>query len=307
MDHMIKLPSANMKERPFLPLYHYAIPNPKAILYVCHGMSENFSRYEALRKYFNDLNIAVIGHDHLGHGIWAKENNRLGCYYNYETSAIAMVQDLITAINWTKINYPKIPIVLLGNSMGAYICRLYLKNHSEDIAACILSATHGHVSLLKLAPILSHILTRTHSQSPNFHLHKKIFGLENIGNPVLSQMQKAWNEREKDPNLEAPLIGFVFSNSGYAMLLTLAKAATNRNWAKGIRSDLPILFMNGEKDPLIVRGYDQWLFRNELKKANMENIIFMTFRHRGHELYFYHEPDIIFKAMNTWLKYQKIF
>ena len=39
----------------------------RAVLQICHGVAEHIARYDAFARYLNELGIAVVGHDHLGH------------------------------------------------------------------------------------------------------------------------------------------------------------------------------------------------------------------------------------------------
>ena len=41
----------------------------RAVLQICHGVAEHIARYDAFARYLNGLGIAVVGHDHLGHGL----------------------------------------------------------------------------------------------------------------------------------------------------------------------------------------------------------------------------------------------
>ena len=40
----------------------------RAVLFISHGMMEHILRYDAFAEYLNGFNIAVYGHDHMGHG-----------------------------------------------------------------------------------------------------------------------------------------------------------------------------------------------------------------------------------------------
>ena len=42
---------------------------PKAVLQISHGMMEHIGRYERFASWLTQRGVAVIGHDHLGHGI----------------------------------------------------------------------------------------------------------------------------------------------------------------------------------------------------------------------------------------------
>lgn len=306
MYQYIELPSQAHQERAVIPLHYWSVKNPQALLYIVHGMSEHTRSYERLAQYFTGKNIAVMGHDQIGHGAYAKRLKKLGRYEHYEKIPDALVWDLITGINYAHQKCPQKPVILLGNSLGAYVSRLYLKTHSDQVAACFLSATHGHVKSLHLAPILGRILARHHAQIPNYTLHQQLFSQEHLGQTKLTKVQQGWYEREKQKESDPPLAGFVFSNSGFAMMLKLAMQATEKNWAQGLRPDLPLCFMNGESDPMLFRGLDQKYLTQELQAQQQKCVTFMIFAGRGHELFFYHEPEIVFTEMLAWLKRQHI-
>lgn len=50
----------------------------RAVLQITHGMVEYIERYEPLARVLADAGIAVVGHDHLGHGRTAADEGELG-------------------------------------------------------------------------------------------------------------------------------------------------------------------------------------------------------------------------------------
>lgn len=47
-----------------------------------------------------------------------------------------------------------------------------------------------------------------------------------------------------------PLMGFIFTNNGFATLFSLVKRANQRNWYQAIPKELPILIISGAEDPV---------------------------------------------------------
>ena len=41
---------------------------PRAVLQISHGVAEHIGRYDGFARYLNEQGLAVVGHDHLGHG-----------------------------------------------------------------------------------------------------------------------------------------------------------------------------------------------------------------------------------------------
>ena len=69
----IKLPSTNGKDN--LQLYIWEIDSPKAIVQLSHGMVEHLTRYDEFALALNEAGFLVIGNDHLGHGLTAKDDD----------------------------------------------------------------------------------------------------------------------------------------------------------------------------------------------------------------------------------------
>ena len=46
-----------------------------AILQLSHGMVEYIDRYDRFAKFLNTKGILVVGNDHLGHGLTAKDDD----------------------------------------------------------------------------------------------------------------------------------------------------------------------------------------------------------------------------------------
>lgn len=44
------------------------VETPRAVLQISHGVAEHIGRYDGFARYLNEQGLAVVGHDHLGHG-----------------------------------------------------------------------------------------------------------------------------------------------------------------------------------------------------------------------------------------------
>jgi len=120
---------------------------PKAILLIIHGIAEHSGRYMNLVNQFVPLGYAVCGFDHPGHG---KSKGTRVYVEQFEdfTETIKTYYDMIRS--W----HPKLPMVLIGHSMGGLIAACYLLDHQQDFAGVVLSGPSVKV-LAKRNPILS--------------------------------------------------------------------------------------------------------------------------------------------------------
>ena len=121
----------------------------RAIVEVSHGVSEHILRYESLAAYLTERGFAVIGHDHLGHGssvIPGAPRLYLGPPGSWETAT----RDLDTCRRLARERFGRLPLFLLGHSMGSFLARTYLIRYPGTVDGAILVGT-GQMSPAVLA------------------------------------------------------------------------------------------------------------------------------------------------------------
>ena len=75
----LKIPSSD--GRSILHVMHWRpVGQPRAVLQIAHGMTEHVGRYGEFAAALAEQGIAVIGHDHLGHGKTAGCEEKLGFF-----------------------------------------------------------------------------------------------------------------------------------------------------------------------------------------------------------------------------------
>lgn len=298
------IPSAS-PDRPFIPVYAWqTAEHPKAIIHIVHGMSEFGGRYKKVAESFLQQNYLVIAHDHIGHGGTAKEANRLG-YFGTNRADEIMVEDLHRVVTATRKKHPNLPYYVLGHSMGAYITRLYLGKHSHEIDGVLLSGTNTNSPLYATGAALAPILNTIHPQAYNYYIHQKLFGTGLSDDPLVSKSFPAYWYPPKDGQVQDwPLVGFVFTNNGFAELVKIAHKATVPSWLNNIRRDLPIAIIAGRKDPLIVGGKETQKLAKQFTRAKFKDVSILMFENRGHECMLYGNTKPVYALINKWLTKQ---
>ena len=117
------------------------------ILQIVHGMAEYVERYEGLAKYLGEKGILVTGDDHLGHGKSVGEDGTYG-YFCEQDPATVVVRDVHRLKKLTQEEYPGVPYVILGHSMGSFILRNYLFRYGSGIQGAIICGTGSQPPLL---------------------------------------------------------------------------------------------------------------------------------------------------------------
>lgn len=98
--------------------YHEPVENASHVVCVIHGIGEHMGRYQRITDYLNSDGIAVMGMDLRGHG---KSPGRRGdCAPRSE-----VLQDIDYLIGLAKKEYPDVPLILYGHSLGGNIALDY--------------------------------------------------------------------------------------------------------------------------------------------------------------------------------------
>jgi alpha-beta hydrolase superfamily lysophospholipase len=110
---------------PRLKTYTYRISpsNPKAVVVLIHGLGEHAGRYREQIHYFADRSLAVFTGDLPGHG----RSEGIRGDWNHIDELYILIQGFIRL---AKEEYPALPIILYGHSMGGNLAAGFtLSNH----------------------------------------------------------------------------------------------------------------------------------------------------------------------------------
>ena len=114
--------------------YQYWEPDarPRALILLVHGAGEHGARYVHLARYFTDQGYAVAALDHPGHGRSEGTPGFVERFDDYLETLRIFHQQVV-------VDFPGVPQILLGHSMGGLISSLYLLRQQQDFIGCILS------------------------------------------------------------------------------------------------------------------------------------------------------------------------
>ena len=152
---------------------------PVAVVQILHGIAEHIERYENFARYLNQHGILVVAADHMGHGKSIGSNGIQGYFHGGWFSA---VEDAYQLLNTTKKQYPGLPYILFGHSMGSFMARTILARHPDsEITGAVICGTGWQSSLLLNAaiPMCNRICKKGGEQDPSPMLQKLMFGSYN--------------------------------------------------------------------------------------------------------------------------------
>jgi alpha-beta hydrolase superfamily lysophospholipase len=204
------------------------------ILVVAHGMGEHARRYPPALAALIDDGLVTYGVDHRGHGATIAMSAFAPGDYGAGGFA-AVVEDLAALIAVARKEYPELPLILLGHSMGSFIAQSYVMDHGHDIDGLILVGT---TALDRLA--------------------EGVLREPDVGAALNRRFEPArtpfdWissDDTEVDKYLSDPLCGFALTPASMMDMLSQGPALAHRESLDRIPKTLPILVVVGEADPL---------------------------------------------------------
>lgn len=110
----------------------WQVPSPRAVVLVCHGYAEHSGRYGHLITALTSNGYAVYTLDHRGHG---RSSGGRTIVRDFDT----FVTDFHLLAERARAEYPELPQILLGHSMGGLIAVRYALRYQPELAALITS------------------------------------------------------------------------------------------------------------------------------------------------------------------------
>ena len=276
--------------------------NIKGVVQISHGMLDYIGRYRLVAEAFCAAGYVLAGNDHLGHGDSVKTPDDFGFFaskngYNYVIDDIKKMNDLIRA------EFPGVPVVLLGHSMGSFLARIYAERYTDSIDGLIIHGTAGPNPATGAGKLLVKILRAVKGER---HRSKFVCSMAEGGYNKgfdKSEGEGAWLTR--DAAMVADRIGnpkndFVFTLSGYYDLFTRLGECNSKKWFASFPKNLRTLVVSGENDPVGGFGKGVRYVYDNLRK-NGAKVELKLYEGARHELFNETNRDEVFADLIKWL------
>ncbi|XP_069875381.1 monoglyceride lipase isoform X2 [Dipodomys merriami] len=103
----------------------------RALVFVSHGAGEHCGRYEDLAQMLLRLDLLVFAHDHVGHGQSEGERMMVSDFQVF-------VRDVLQHVDLVQKDHPRLPVFLLGHSMGGAIAILTAAERPSHFSGMVL-------------------------------------------------------------------------------------------------------------------------------------------------------------------------
>jgi alpha-beta hydrolase superfamily lysophospholipase len=265
--------------------YRWRAPGKAAaIVQIAHGMGEHSLRYAHVAEFLNQAGFHVYANDHRGHGRSAKGRESLGDFGNGGWNGL--VADMVTLTNLARTREGRLPVILLGHSMGSFAAQQYILDHSALIAGLVLSGSAA-VDKLAIDP----------SQDADLTAFNRAFEPARTQHDWLSRDPAAVDAYEADP-----LCGFGINKTAMQTMAAGASRLVDPAALAQIRKDLPIYIFAGDKDP-INHGLE-WLkpVAERYRAAGIANVSEKYYPEGRHEMLNETNRDEVLRNLASWLQ-----
>ena len=239
----------------------------RGVFQIAHGLGEHLGRYADVIEVLQDAGLVVYGNDHRGHGRTAPSPEAFG---NYGSGGFdLLVEDMVKLTLIAKEENPRMPLILLGHSMGSFASQQYILDNSYLIDGLVLSGSGVLDGLVQLAN----------------SAHEKYNFLNAAFEPARTPFD--WLSRDTavvDAFMKDPLCFPTLTPASTASFLAAATRLADSTSLAEIRQDLPMYLFSGSEDPVGQRLAGVRALINRYHKAGISDIFYDFYEGGRHEM-----------------------
>jgi alpha-beta hydrolase superfamily lysophospholipase len=276
---------------------------PRAVVQINHGLAEHAARYARFADFLSERGYHVYAHDHRGHGATKAPDAPMGKFADVDGGAkviadVDAIHDLIAS------EQPGLPVIVFGHSMGASVALNFVLRHSARIhAAAIWNGNFSQGLLGQLAlGILGWERMRLGSDVPSRLLPRLTFQAWGKAVPNHKTLFD-WlsrDESEVAKYIADPLCGWDASVSMWRDVVNMAQHGGKDSSFAGVRRDLFVNLIGGEKDPASDYGKAVGHLAKRMRGMGFSNLVSKVYAETRHESLNEANRDIVMDDFATW-------
>lgn len=286
-------PSHNGRDRIQAWIYTPVVP-ARGIIQIVHGLGEHSRRYIRLIDRLLEAGFVVAADDHAGHGKTAVESGIWADTGPNGAAAVVADEQALRATVTEK--YPDLPYFLFGHSWGSIIARVVAARKPGGITGLLLCGVAAQIhsmDTLDLDAIDTAIGDTDGSGSGEEFLPALFDGFLSRYPDV--QGSTDWVAADRDvvrDHGEDPLnrFGIPMSLRFIEDFVSLYRHSNTVETLSRIPTDMPVLILAGDQDPVANYGEGAYHVANQLASAGNRQVrtrVYSGFRHEVHN-----EPPI---------------
>ena len=299
----INFPSRDGKNNVYACLYTPKSTTAKGIIQLVHGMVDYVERYEPLAEFLTGEGYIVAGNHHLGHGKTAKCDEDLG-FFGEESSVDTLLRDIHTMNRYLRDQFPTLPLVIFGHSMGSFLARLYIEKYPHSIKGAVIHGTSGPIAAVGMGKALASLIIKNKGVRHRSPLLKKIAFMGYNSRFPKSEGKNAWLTRDTAAiagHDDDPFASFTFTASAYRDLFIMLRESNRKEWFSLYPKSLPTLVVSGDADPVGKYGKGPAYVYKRLMMSGCEKVALKLYSGARHELFLETNRQEVFCDLLSWL------
>lgn len=276
----------------------------KAVVQIVHGIAEFVERYDTFANHLTELGFVVVAEDHMGHG---QSINGEGIQGYFHGGWFTAVEDTMQLMKDTMADYPGVPYILFGHSMGSFMARTILCKYPDSgISAAIICGTGWQptFALPALIKVVESICKKTGETLPNEKLQGMVFGSYNnkVEHPRTAYDWLSRDAKIVDAYIDHPLCGFTASCGLLREMMKGIYYIQQPKHLTAMRKDLPVFFIAGGDDPVGSYGKGIHQAAEAFRKAGMQDVKVRIYPLCRHEILNEINKEEVFEDVVEWIR-----
>ena len=277
---------------------------PRAVVQIAHGIAEHIDRYRPFMEFLADKGFVVAGNDHLGHGKSIRVPEEQG-FFAEKDGWWRVVDDMDKLHDIMSNEYPELPYVLFGHSMGSFLTRTYLIKHPDKYDGVILSGTgHQSPALVLGGNAAASVMAKlSGAMGDGAKLDSLAFGtyLNKIENPRTKFDWLSRDTEQVDKYIADPLCGFVGKIGLYRDMMQGIKFITDKKNIAQMNKEKPVYFMSGDGDPVGDYGKGVERAYKAFCDAGLHDVFMRLYPGGRHEMLNETNKEQVYQDILSWL------
>lgn len=287
-----------------IAVYHWPITNPRGVIHVLHGMAEHGGRYARLAGALNQAGWSVVAHDHRGHGLSVGDETERGHYADHDGWQ-KVLADVGTVQQWVAMQYPGLPRVLAGHSMGSFVALAYALAHAAELDGLVLSSTdlkpHWHYRALRMVLAIEKWRHGARGTSPLI----RALSFDSFAKKI-AERQTDYDWLSRDPAevkkyIDDPFCGHDCSMQLWCDMMDGLIAISRKTGLPTLDPELPLFIFAGDNDPMSEFGKGVTLMSSVLRKHRPNHLRIDIHPGGRHELLNDIDRDTVTENLVDWL------
>ena len=277
---------------------------PRAVIQIEHGIAEHINRYDDFASFLAENGFVAVGDDHLGHGQTVTDPADLG-FFAESDGWDHVIRDMDKLRDLMHAEYPDLPYIFFGHSMGSFLTRTYLIEHPDKYDAAIISGTgqQGRALVFAGYTAANLLVKKSGPRGDGQKLNDMAFGsyCKKIPNPRTPFDWLSRDEANVDKYIADPLCGFVAKVSLYRDMMAGIRFIGSQKNVDKMNKDAPIYFMSGEEDPVGDYGAGVEKAYRSFCDAGIKDVMIRLYPGGRHEMLNEINREDVYRDILKWL------